>query len=214
MPSCSLISRPVAAYAARSSADHSPAQYVIRNSGVDVVTFMESCWGDNLFGMQAVRPMGDIYWGRDFPVLLAIARWELDEGRPGTYVNPVLLMQSVADLSLTRKEQVEVVGRLFRADLVRAKRVSGHDIGGEGIHEDFIIEGLTPAGLSEVGSYPKSSSLAAMLTVVLQHQATELERTDPAKGQKVRTILHELGDLGTDFAAKLAAVRFAPCRED
>jgi hypothetical protein len=137
-------------------------------------------------------------------VLLAIARWELDEGRPGTYVNPVLLVQGVADLSLTRKELVEAVGRLFRAGLVRAKSLSGHDIGGEGIHEDFMIQGLTPAGLSEVGAYPKSTPLAATLTLVLQHEAMELERTDPEKGRKVRTILHELGDLGTDFAAKLA----------
>src|SRR2546423_15288506 len=100
--------------------------------------------------MQGIHPVGDIYWSRDFPVLLVIARWDLDEGRPGTYVNPVLLMQSVADLSLTRKEQVESVGRLYRAGLVRAKTATGHDIGGEGIHEDYMIQGLTPVGLSEV----------------------------------------------------------------
>ena len=146
--------------------------------------------------------MSDIYWSRDFPVLLAIARWELDEGRPGTYVNPVLLMQG---LSLTRKEQVEAVGRLFRAGYVRAKSITGHNIAGENIHEDYMIQGLSTSGLAEVGSYPKSGPLAATLTVVLQHEAAELERGDPEKGRKVRTIIHELSDLGTDFGAKLAA---------
>jgi hypothetical protein len=155
--------------------------------------------------MEDVPQMGDIYWSRDFPVLLVIARWELDDGRPGTYMNPHLLMDRVGDLSLLHKELVEAVGRLYRNDLVRARRIAGHDIGGPGIHEDFMIEGLTPAGLSEVGSYPKASQLAATLTVVLQHEASELERADPEKGRKVRTIIHELGDLGTDFAAKLAA---------
>lgn len=143
--------------------------------------------------------MPDVFFRRDFPVLLAIAKWDLD-GREGHFLGVERLGAKLpTGLSLSAPELFLAVNRLVDGGYVDAARMSTFG------WQDFEIRGLQERGLREVGAWPQGEDLATGLARVLETEARTMERTEPEKGRKVRTILTAMGDLGTDFAAKLAA---------
>jgi hypothetical protein len=137
----------------------------------------------------------DLYFSRDFPVLAAIARWEA-AGRANRYLRAETIAEEV---ERPVEEVIQSLGRLFHASLVDAAELSSHD------GEDYMVKRLTRAGLEESGLWPKPANLAIALREALEREVQATARTDPGRSQKMKMILDELGDLGTTFAAKLAA---------
>ena len=58
---------------------------------------------------------------------------------------------------------------------------------------------------SRVGTWPKPGDLSSALEEVLKREIQAASRTDPERGKKLQILLDTLSDLGTSFAAKLAA---------
>jgi len=137
----------------------------------------------------------DVYFKRDYPVLLEIVRWDIS-GRPDSALDPRRIAQK---LGRPENEVTASVGRLFHGGYIDAADASTFE------GDDYMIRRATAAGLRECGAWPDSDDLAMTLRRVLEAQATQLEATDPEKGRKVREILDAAGDLGTSFMAKLAA---------
>lgn len=138
--------------------------------------------------------VNEIYFSRDFPVLVAIARWEAG-GRANGHLRPETIAEEIGQ---PLDQVTQSIGRLFHDGLVDAADAT--TFGGE----DYMVRRLTGAGLQESGLWPRPADLAAALRQVFEREAQVVERTDPERGQKMRRLLDEIGDLGTSFAAKLA----------
>lgn len=141
--------------------------------------------------------VADLFYSRDFPVLVAIAQWEI-EGRPDRALEPREIVERMGT-SIGLQRVLESIRRLAENDYIEAKDNSTHD------ELDFMVTAMTERGLRECGAWPEAKDLAAAFKASLEAQATELENSDPERGKKVRTILAAMGDLGTDFAAKFSA---------
>jgi len=137
---------------------------------------------------------GDIYYSRDFPVLAAIAKWE-EQGRT-QQMDPQRIAE---ELGRSVGEVIQSLGRLCHHGLVDCIDVSTH--GGDA----YIVNRLTASGLQESGLWPKPADLSSALAEVLKREIQATSRSDPERSQKLRVVLETLGDLGTSFAAKLAA---------
>jgi hypothetical protein len=139
--------------------------------------------------------VADVYVAEDYPVLLAVARIELDEG-PTVILSHDLARRIDRPDDAVRRSLV----RLFRGGMVEGEDKAF--MGGGGF---FLVRGLTERGLREVGAWPREESLAAGLRHILEAEASKLQLSEPQKAGKVRAILDELEDLGTSFTAKLSA---------
>jgi len=124
----------------------------------------------------------DVYFTQDYPVLVAIARWELSK-----------------TLGRSHEAVTAAIGRLHRGGYVAV-------VGPLLDQKDyFIVKQLTPTGLREVGAWPNATDLADTFKRVLEREAAEADRTDPEKGKKLHQILDTARDLGTSFLAKVTA---------
>ncbi len=146
-------------------------------------------------GGMSVPPHPDIYWKQDWPVLLAIAQWDLSTPGPKAYTTA-----QIADrLGIERAEAVASIGRLGRAGFVEIDDISTMGT------EDYWARRLTERGLRKVGAWPRQEQLAAALLEVLQKETAEMERSDPEKGRRLRAILEAAANAGTDILAKVSA---------
>ncbi|MBO0682667.1 MAG: hypothetical protein J2P45_05880 [Candidatus Dormibacteraeota bacterium] len=138
----------------------------------------------------------DVWYSLDRPVLLEAARWEVAD-KPGDALPVEAVAQAVG------RPVERVLGSLAR--LAADERIDLRTQRGGGRLQHATVLGVLPAGLREVGPWPKGEDLAAGLREVLEAQVRLLERLEPERGAKARKVLELLADIGTDFAAKLAA---------
>ncbi len=145
--------------------------------------------------------LADVYFSQDYPVLLAIARAELDAQAQAPPPQPEQLAEILG------RPLVDVcasVGRLRDAGFVDGTAVM------RGIKDYLLISRITIKGLREVGAYPKPTDLADRLQRFLDAEAAAAERTDPERGHKIRRAAQALTEVGTTFAAKFAAEMAKP----
>jgi Iron dependent repressor, N-terminal DNA binding domain len=139
--------------------------------------------------------LGDLYYTRDYPVLLEVGRW-VAAGRPSGILRPSAIAES---LGRDGASVIESISRLRHAGYLEADHISA--MGGG----SYVIRQLTDVGLRECGAWPSQASLAEVLKTVLEREAREADSSDPARGRKIRAVLDALGELGISFSAKLAA---------
>jgi len=135
----------------------------------------------------------DVYFSEDYPVLLAIARWDLDES-PQSILRPEVL---ATRLGQTNDVVMASIGRLFRGGYIEA-----HPLGLDQT-DYYMVKRLTPVGLREVGAWPNVADLANAFKNVIEREAIEAEKTDPANGKKLRQLLGIVEELGVSYAAKV-----------
>lgn len=139
--------------------------------------------------------VGDIYFGRDFPVLASIAQWE-EQGRANRHLRP----ETIADeLKRPVRDVIQSLGRLYHAGLVDYADAS--TMGGD----YYMVRRLTAAGLQESGLWPRPTDLSTALADVLRHEIQTTARSEPERSQKLQVVLDTVTDLGAGFAAKFAA---------
>lgn len=146
--------------------------------------------------MEENTKLGDVYYRRDYPVLVLIAEAELD---PEIQQLPPPPEQIAASLDRPLPDVCASLGRLRRAGYITGDPLM------RGIKDYLVITSVTTSGLREVGAYPSAADLGDRLHRFLEEEAAILERTDPERGRKIRQALTSLADLGTTFAAKFAA---------
>lgn len=130
--------------------------------------------------------LGDIYYGRDFPVLAEIGRWEA-AGRPGHALSPEEIANTIKKPVV---EVVQSVGRLYHAGLVDAADAS--TFGGD----DYMIRRLTGAGLQESGLWPRPANLAEALEDALKREIQRTAQADPERSQKLKVVLETVKEVG------------------
>jgi hypothetical protein len=136
----------------------------------------------------------DIYFSRDFPVLVEIGRWEA-AGRKGR----VLSCEELAEVSSNSLDQViESVGRLYHAGLVEAAVSSTFE------GDDYMIERLTGAGLQASGLWPTPASLSDALVEALKREVQMAERQgDRERSRKLSAVIEVLKEVGPAVAARV-----------
>lgn len=137
----------------------------------------------------------EIYYSRDYPVLLAIARWEA-AGRPDRHLRPETIAKQ---LEKPLDEIIQSTGRLYHTGLIDAADASSSD------GDYFMVLRLTGVGLEESGLYPRPADLSAALREVLEREAQATEKSDPERSRKIRAALDAISDVGTSLLAKVAA---------
>jgi hypothetical protein len=138
----------------------------------------------------------DGYFSQDYPVLLEIARAKLDASAQALPPRPERLAEL---LGRPLVEACASASRLRQAGYIRGDPIN------TGVKDYLIVTGITTLGLREVGADLKPSDVAARLQRFLEAEASEAERIDPERGQKIRQTARALVDVGTTFAAKFAA---------
>jgi hypothetical protein len=147
------------------------------------------------------RRLPDVYFSQDYPILLAIARAELDAQAQALPPQPEQLAEALG------RPLVDIcasVARLRDAGFLEGTGVM------RGIKDYLLITRITTEGLREVGAYPKTTDLADRLQRFLDAEAEAVERTDPERGRKIRRAAQTLTEVGTTFAAKFAAEMVKP----
>src|SRR6266487_883437 len=89
--------------------------------------------------------LADVYFSRDYAVLLEIARAELDAEAQAVAPQPEQLAEG---LSRPLVDICASVGRLERAGYIDGQPMM------RGIKDYYLISGITTRGLREVGAYP------------------------------------------------------------
>jgi hypothetical protein len=138
----------------------------------------------------------DIYYSRDFPVLVVIGRWE-EQGRPQGF----LRAETVAEeLVLPLDQVIQSIGRLYHAGLVDAADAS--TFGGE----EYMIRRLTAHGLQESGLWrTRADDLAIALRQVLEREI-ETERANPERKRLLKSVLDVMSQLDPEAVGKIANV--------
>ncbi len=143
---------------------------------------------------ESLQRLAEVYFSRDYSVLLEIARVELDAEAQAVAPQPEQLAE------LLGRPLVDVcasVGRLRKAGYIEGQPMM------RGIKDYHLISGITTRGLREVGAYPRPADLADRLQRVLAAEAADAERTDPQKGRRIRQLAQGLTEIGTTVAAKM-----------
>ncbi len=146
--------------------------------------------------MSERRYVPDSWIPHELPALIAIAAW--DEATTGPDVLRIeTLTEFMKRAPADQPRVAKAVGRLVDAGYVDAQSVGGFGAA----YVDYLIDGLTPAGLEAVGAWPRQSDeLVAVFLRALESQAQGLEESQPAEASKVRAFATFLGTQGLDVA--------------
>jgi hypothetical protein len=151
--------------------------------------------------MAEKRYVPDSWIPHELPALVAIAEWD-----EATVSRDVLRLETLTTLMKRSPEELprvaKAVGRLVEAGYVDARSL---DCMGAP-YVDYMINGLTPAGLQAVGAWPRQGDdLVAVFLRALESQADDLEEAQPEEASRVRALATFLGGQGLDIAKTVIA---------
>lgn len=138
-------------------------------------------------------------WSRwEFPVLLALARWE-----QANKTSEMIRRDQVVDLVHAAPDDAWKVGRALRR--LEAEGLVENVQGGDGTPWPMWVMGLTNGGLRRAGAWPSASSFQADLVERLTKAADRIAEAEPVKAGRLRQAAEILGDKAIDVVAKVIA---------
>jgi hypothetical protein len=139
---------------------------------------------------EIATPRGSIWFDRDLPVLLATAEL-LDETIYGNAQTHAIAERS----GIPQPEVVKALNNL-KSRYVLVKDASSVAL------RDYMVIGLTPAGLEAAGVWPSGETLTERMVGALQAVIDEAPEGSP-KSNKLKAVLASIKDAGIEIVGSV-----------